>query len=124
MDCGAKMQLEQAAAFDAETKIAEAPGDHKAELRLWLRLLTCTTLIEGEIRSRLREGFDGLDAFLAHTWAVTVTGAPKAWAMQFIEDLKKKGNLVAYVGDVVGTGSSRKSATNSTNKAITVSAYT
>ena len=33
--------------------------------------------------------------------------------MQFIADLKKKGNLVAYVGDVVGTGSSRKSATNS-----------
>ena len=33
--------------------------------------------------------------------------------MQFIEDLKRKGNLVAYVGDVVGTGSSRKSATNS-----------
>ena len=33
--------------------------------------------------------------------------------MKFIEDLKSKGNLVAYVGDVVGTGSSRKSATNS-----------
>jgi len=33
--------------------------------------------------------------------------------IQFIEDLKAKGNLVAYVGDVVGTGSSRKSATNS-----------
>ena len=33
--------------------------------------------------------------------------------MQFIDDLKKKGHLVAYVGDVVGTGSSRKSATNS-----------
>ncbi|MEZ5608215.1 MAG: bifunctional aconitate hydratase 2/2-methylisocitrate dehydratase [Burkholderiaceae bacterium] len=33
--------------------------------------------------------------------------------MQFIEDLKKKGHIVAYVGDVVGTGSSRKSATNS-----------
>jgi aconitate hydratase 2/2-methylisocitrate dehydratase len=32
---------------------------------------------------------------------------------KFIEQLKKKGNLVAYVGDVVGTGSSRKSATNS-----------
>jgi len=28
-------------------------------------------------------------------------------------ELKKKGHLVAYVGDVVGTGSSRKSATNS-----------
>ncbi len=33
--------------------------------------------------------------------------------MAFIGDLKKKGHLVAYVGDVVGTGSSRKSATNS-----------
>lgn len=33
--------------------------------------------------------------------------------IKFIEELKDKGNLVAYVGDVVGTGSSRKSATNS-----------
>jgi aconitate hydratase 2/2-methylisocitrate dehydratase len=33
--------------------------------------------------------------------------------MKLIEDLKKKGHAVAYVGDVVGTGSSRKSATNS-----------
>jgi aconitate hydratase 2/2-methylisocitrate dehydratase len=30
-----------------------------------------------------------------------------------INELKGKGNMVAYVGDVVGTGSSRKSATNS-----------
>ncbi|RQW25378.1 bifunctional aconitate hydratase 2/2-methylisocitrate dehydratase [Rhodobacteraceae bacterium CH30] len=37
----------------------------------------------------------------------------KRGPMQFIEDLKQKGHLVAYVGDVVGTGSSRKSATNS-----------
>ncbi|WP_432787043.1 Aconitate hydratase B [Oligella sp. MSHR50489EDL] len=37
----------------------------------------------------------------------------KRGPVQFIESLKKKGNLVAYVGDVVGTGSSRKSATNS-----------
>ncbi len=33
--------------------------------------------------------------------------------LKLIEELKKKGNLIAYVGDVVGTGSSRKSATNS-----------
>jgi aconitate hydratase 2/2-methylisocitrate dehydratase len=33
--------------------------------------------------------------------------------MSLIEELKKKGHPVAYVGDVVGTGSSRKSATNS-----------
>ncbi|MEY2594219.1 MAG: hypothetical protein RI972_1908, partial [Pseudomonadota bacterium] len=37
----------------------------------------------------------------------------KRGPMKFIEDLKRKGHLVAYVGDVVGTGSSRKSATNS-----------
>ncbi len=33
--------------------------------------------------------------------------------IKFLEGLRAKGNLVAYVGDVVGTGSSRKSATNS-----------
>ncbi|MDR3212573.1 MAG: bifunctional aconitate hydratase 2/2-methylisocitrate dehydratase [Azoarcus sp.] len=33
--------------------------------------------------------------------------------VKFLEDLRAKGKLVAYVGDVVGTGSSRKSATNS-----------
>ena len=33
--------------------------------------------------------------------------------MKQIAELQKKGNLIAYVGDVVGTGSSRKSATNS-----------
>lgn len=34
-----------------------APDDHQA-LRLWLRMLTCSNLIEGEIRSRLRAEFD------------------------------------------------------------------
>ncbi|GGK05612.1 bifunctional aconitate hydratase 2/2-methylisocitrate dehydratase [Luteimonas terricola] len=37
----------------------------------------------------------------------------KRGPIQAILDLKDKGHLVAYVGDVVGTGSSRKSATNS-----------
>ncbi len=37
----------------------------------------------------------------------------KRGPIQLIQDLKEKGHLVAYVGDVVGTGSSRKSATNS-----------
>ena len=37
----------------------------------------------------------------------------KRGPVKFVEELKAKGNLVAYVGDVVGTGSSRKSATNS-----------
>jgi aconitate hydratase 2/2-methylisocitrate dehydratase len=37
----------------------------------------------------------------------------KRGPMKFVEELKAKGHQVAYVGDVVGTGSSRKSATNS-----------
>jgi DNA-binding MarR family transcriptional regulator len=54
------MDLPQAAP-DAETRLAASAGeavDHRDELRLWLRLLTCTTLIEGEVRSRLRARFD------------------------------------------------------------------
>ncbi len=37
----------------------------------------------------------------------------KRGPVKFIQDLRAKGHLVAYAGDVVGTGSSRKSATNS-----------
>ena len=44
--------------LDSETKAVELPEDHGDEIRLWLRLLTCTTLIEGEVRGRLRERFD------------------------------------------------------------------
>jgi len=44
--------------LDSETKVLEAPHEHKDELRLWLRLLTCTNLIENEIRKRLLEEFD------------------------------------------------------------------
>jgi len=44
--------------LDAEAKALEAPGEHADELRLWLRMLTCTTMIEGAIRARLRDSFD------------------------------------------------------------------
>ena len=44
--------------LDNETKITDAPDIHGVETHLWLRLLTCTTLIETEIRRGLREEFD------------------------------------------------------------------
>src|SRR3989442_1123805 len=44
--------------LDAETRVAERPADHKAELRLWLRLFTCKMVIEGEVRRRLRDSFE------------------------------------------------------------------
>ena len=37
---------------------ARAHSEHPDELRLWLRLLTCTQLIEKQIRSDLRDKFD------------------------------------------------------------------
>jgi DNA-binding MarR family transcriptional regulator len=51
-------QIDRIMILDSETKAVELPHEHGDELRLWLRLLTCTTLIEGEVRSRLRERFD------------------------------------------------------------------
>lgn len=36
----------------------------------------------------LAEGFDSLDAFLTHMWAVTTIGSPKKWAAQAVEDLE------------------------------------
>src|SRR3546814_20857318 len=44
--------------LDSESRAHGGHADHKAELRLWLRMLTCTTMIESEIRRRLRERFE------------------------------------------------------------------
>jgi DNA-binding MarR family transcriptional regulator len=43
--------------MDAETRVEGQPAARQRDLRLWLRLLTCTTLIETEIRRRLRREF-------------------------------------------------------------------
>jgi DNA-binding MarR family transcriptional regulator len=43
--------------LDHETRVTEGSSDHKEDLRLWLRLLASATLIEDEIRRRLREKF-------------------------------------------------------------------
>jgi DNA-binding MarR family transcriptional regulator len=45
------------AAVDLETALTGTPAGHKEDLRLWLRLLSCSNLIETEIRRRLREQF-------------------------------------------------------------------
>lgn len=42
------------------------------------------------VEGRLRPGFDGIDAFLSHMWAVTLTGAPKRKAVEIVEALETK----------------------------------
>lgn len=45
---------DKAGQADAETRLTD--GDHQA-LRLWLRMLACTNLIEGVVRERLKSDF-------------------------------------------------------------------
>jgi anthranilate synthase len=68
----------------------------RRQIEMYSRLIHTVDHVEG----RLRPGLDALDAFLAHAWAVTVTGAPKAWAMQFIEDHERSPR--AWYGGAVG----------------------
>jgi anthranilate synthase len=79
------------------------PGSVKVigrrQIEMYSRLIHTVDHVEG----RLRPGFDALDAFLTHMWAVTVTGAPKNWAMQFIEDHETSprrwyGGAVGWIG--------------------------
>ena len=45
--------------MDLEARLhGAAPSEHPEALRLWLRLLTCTQLIEKQVRSHLRAQFD------------------------------------------------------------------
>lgn len=95
---------DQAVPLDAETKAVEMPEDHREELRLWLRLLTCTTLIEGEVRRRLRERFDvTLPRF---DLMAQLDKAPDGLTLS---DLSKRmmvsnGNLTGLVDRLVTTG--------------------
>lgn len=57
----------------------------RRQIEMYSRLIHTVDHVEGI----LRPGFDALDAFLSHIWVVTVTGAPKLWAMQFIENHEK-----------------------------------
>jgi len=48
----------------------------------------------------LKEGFDSLDAFLSHMWAVTIIGAPKKAAAVAIENLEKEAR--GWYGGAIG----------------------
>lgn len=52
------------------------------------------------VKGTLMKGFDSLDAFLTHMWAVTVIGAPKKAAAQAIEDLENDAR--GWYGGAVG----------------------
>ncbi|MDY8110334.1 anthranilate synthase [Fulvimarina sp. 2208YS6-2-32] len=76
------------------------PGSVKVigrrQIEIYSRLIHTVDHITGV----LRDGMDAFDAFLSHAWAVTVTGAPKLWAMRFIEKNEKSPR--AWYGGAVG----------------------
>ncbi|MDM7979741.1 MAG: anthranilate synthase [Rhizobium sp.] len=76
------------------------PGSVKVigrrQIEMYSRLIHTVDHIEG----RLRDGMDAFDGFLSHAWAVTVTGAPKLWAMRFIEKHEKSPR--AWYGGAIG----------------------
>jgi len=85
-----------------KSRICE-PGSVKVigrrQIEMYSRLIHTVDHVEGY----LRENFDALDAFLCHTWAVTVTGAPKTWAIQFVENNERSprcwyGGAVGLIG--------------------------
>mmetsp|Transcript_1699 Transcript_1699/g.2328 ORF Transcript_1699/g.2328 Transcript_1699/m.2328 type:complete len:959 (+) Transcript_1699:133-3009(+) len=85
-----------------KSRICE-PGSVKVigrrQIEMYSRLIHTVDHVEGYLRPE----FDALDAFLCHTWAVTVTGAPKTWAIQFVEDNERSprcwyGGAVGMVG--------------------------
>jgi anthranilate synthase len=52
------------------------------------------------VEATIKPGFDSLDAFLSHMWAVTMIGAPKRAAAQAIEDLEK--DVRGWYGGAIG----------------------
>ncbi|CAN0350679.1 unnamed protein product [Ectocarpus sp. 6 AP-2014] len=68
----------------------------RRQIEMYSRLIHTVDHVEGY----LRKGFDALDAFLCHTWAVTVTGAPKTWAIRFVE--QNEASPRAWYGGAVG----------------------
>lgn len=76
------------------------PGSVKVigrrQIEMYSRLIHTVDHIEG----RLRDDMDAFDGFLSHAWAVTVTGAPKLWAMRFIESHEKSPRL--WYGGAIG----------------------
>src|SRR5579862_4992036 len=68
----------------------------RRQIEMYSRLIHTVDHVEGVLRPE----FDALDGFLSHAWAVTVTGAPKLWAIRFIE--KHERSARRWYGGAIG----------------------
>jgi anthranilate synthase len=68
----------------------------RRQIEIYSRLIHTVDHVEGILRPE----FDALDGFLSHAWAVTVTGAPKLWAIRFIEEEERSSRR--WYGGAIG----------------------
>jgi anthranilate synthase len=68
----------------------------RRQIEMYSRLIHTVDHVEGVLRPE----FDALDGFLSHAWAVTVTGAPKLWAIRFIEEEERSARR--WYGGAIG----------------------
>src|ERR1700722_6992206 len=68
----------------------------RRQIEIYSRLIHTVDHVEGVLRPE----FDALDGFLSHAWAVTVTGAPKLWAIRFIEEEERSARR--WYGGAIG----------------------
>jgi anthranilate synthase len=71
----------------------------RRQIEMYSRLIHTVDHVEGVLRPE----FDALDGFLSHAWAVTVTGAPKRWAIRFVEQEERSarrwyGGAIGWMG--------------------------
>ena len=84
-----------------KSRICE-PGSVKVLSRRQIELYSHLIHTVDHVEGILRPEFDAIDAFLSHLWAVTVTGAPKKAAMEFLEQHERSarhwyGGAVGYL---------------------------
>ncbi|PZP47022.1 MAG: anthranilate synthase component I [Azospirillum brasilense] len=76
------------------------PGSVKVigrrQIEMYSRLIHTVDHVEGELLPEM----DALDGFLSHAWAVTVTGAPKTWAIRHVENEERSARR--WYGGAIG----------------------
>lgn len=95
------------------------PGSVKVLARRQIEKYSKLIHTVDHVEGRLLPDRDALDAFLCHAWAVTVTGAPKTWAMQFVEDNEESARCW-YAGAVGGLQFDRNMDTGLTLRTIRI----
>ncbi len=119
-------ELDEALAppIDRETAAELRPAEHKGELRLWLRMLTCSTLIENGIRRRLRDSFDmTLPRF---DLMAQLDKAPEGLTLGELSQrmMVSNGNVTSIVEALVGQGlvDRKTSATDRRSQRVSLTA--